>query len=114
MKVVIAYALLIIGIPNYVGLLIGGLIRVPLAWAAPYGARSRVLNVSGVFCGLASIASALLLFWLEVHAGLAVVALSTAWVSFYFLVYHQSRLEWLCYVGGIVIGWLFLRDYIQT
>jgi hypothetical protein len=94
--------------------MVGGLIRVPITWASPYDARTRVMQVSSVFCGLGSIAAALLLFsLLGLHAGLAVPIISSAWVSFYFLSYHQSKLELLCYVAGIFLGWFAARDYFQ-
>jgi hypothetical protein len=98
----------------YVGLCVAGLIRTPIAWAFPIQARARVLNITGVFAGLGTILAAIGLFWLlGTHSGIAVPIICAAWVTFYFFSYNQSKLEWVCYVGGIAIGWFVLHDYFQ-
>lgn len=112
MKQILAYALLVIGLTNFVGVALGDLIGLPIAWLCPHPVRIRVVPFLGLFGGLGSIIAALTLFWLlGLHSGISIPIITAAWISFYFLSYHQSRIEWLSYLIGIFVGWFVFKGY---
>jgi ABC-type Mn2+/Zn2+ transport system permease subunit len=115
MKQLLACAILVIGFLNYIGLLVGALLAVPVASVFPHPLRLRVVPFLGVLNGVASIFSALVLFWLfGLTSGLAVPVVTAVWISLYFRFYHQSRIEWLSYLAGIIIGWIMLKHLFQN
>ncbi len=109
MRQILAYVLLIVGVPNYIGLIVGGLVRAPLAWAFPLSLRTRVIQFGALFCGFGAIAAAVLLFWLlGVAPGWAIPLICGIWVSTYFVLYDQSRFELFWFLAGIWVGWIVL------
>ena len=57
MKVVIAYALVIIGLTQLVGMLVGGAISLPIAMLLPYSVKPRVVPLLEFFHGAAALAA---------------------------------------------------------
>lgn len=112
MKLILAYALLFIGLTNFVGLAVGTLIGLPIDRLCPHSIRIRVVPFLGLFGGLGSILAALTLFWLlGLHSNIFIPIIAAAWISVYFLSYHQSRIECLSYLIGIFVGWFAFKGY---
>jgi hypothetical protein len=105
MRPILAYALLIIGVPNYVGV-IASVIFIPLAWPFPYPARFTVIELLNFPKGIVSILLARFMFHLfGVPEHWAVLAISVAWISWYFTAFRQPKLGWISFVAGLVGGW---------
>jgi hypothetical protein len=101
----LAYALLVIGVPNYIGVLLGAVLM-PLAWPFSLPARLYVIYFLELPKGVISILLARALFYfLHVPAHWAILAISIAWITFYFFSYKQSKIAWLCFTAGLIIGW---------
>src|SRR5262249_37502226 len=101
-----AYALLVIGVPNYLGVILGALF-VPLAWPFPTSARLYVIQLLEFPKGVISMLLARAMFYfLHVPTHWAILAISIAWITFYFFSYGQSKLGWVCFVAGLILGWL--------
>jgi hypothetical protein len=114
-KQILAYAILIIGFPHYLGLLLGGLLVVPVGRVFPYPLRLKVVPFLSAFNGLIAIFLALMLFRLfGLICGLWVLVISILWISLYFYFYRQSRIEWVSYIAGITAGWVIFKDLFQA
>ena len=105
MKQFLAYALLLIGIPFYLGLL-GGVIFAPLAWAFNYPARITVVHLFKIPTGIITIIIARYMFYvLGVSSNWSVLIISSIWISLYYSSYQQLKFPLICYLLGLVIGW---------
>jgi hypothetical protein len=113
MKQIIAYALLISGVPSYAGLLIVGLLSTPIVRIFPDPLKDRLVIPFFIqsFNGLASIFSALLLFRLfGLAVGNFVLIISAMWTSLYFFYYRRFQLiRWFSWLAGIMIGWVIFK-----
>ena len=92
MKTFIAYALLVIGIPVFVGLNIGSILTMPIVRVLHSKTKislSNLLYLEVVDGFAASVAGALLFRVFGLTAGVAVPVIMAAWVTFYFFAYHQ-------------------------
>jgi len=110
MKTFFAYALLVAGVPTFVGNL-SGFITAWLfsAFITSTEGRTKHFPVVSVFNGLAaSITGALLVRLFGLTPGLSVPIIMTVWVTFYFFSYHQSKRELVSWIAGIFIGWFTL------
>jgi ABC-type Mn2+/Zn2+ transport system permease subunit len=111
MKAFLAYSLLIIGLPQLVGLLVGAAVTTPIAWIIPYPARFRAMQYLAILHGVASAIAAFLLFWLfGVPVGVAVLIILIAWITWYFISYGQPLTELVSFVTGIIAGWFVARS----
>jgi hypothetical protein len=110
MKAVIAYALVIVGVTQLVGMLVGSAISLPIAMLVPHSLKLRLLPLLEFFHGAAALAAALLLFWL---LGVSITALLPiivgAWLTFYFFSYGQSKVAWWATVLGVLACWVVYR-----
>jgi hypothetical protein len=106
MKAFFAYALLVIGLPNYIGV-IAGAVFMPLAWPFPYPARLAVIQLLNFPKGIVSILLARVMFYLfGVPAHWAILAISIIWISIYYISFKQPKLGWVSFVAGLLVGWL--------
>ena len=114
MKSVIAYALLVVGLPQLVGLLVGSLVSLPFALLIPHHLKFRLVPLLEVFPGSAALAAAVALFYvLAVSVSAAVPIILACWISFYFLAYQQRKIEWVAFSLGIGIAWVVYRLYLS-
>ena len=110
MKATIAYALVILGVTQMLGMLVGGLISVPIAMITPHDLKLRVQQTLEFFHGAAALAAALTLFWLlSVSITVALPMIVGAWLTFYFFSYGQSKIAWIATVVGILTCWTVYR-----
>jgi len=104
-KAFFAYALLVIGLPNYIGV-IAGAIFMPLAWPFPYPARLDVIQLLNFPKGIVSILLAGGMFYLfGVPTHWAILAISIIWISIYYISFKQPKLGWGSFIAGLVVGW---------
>jgi hypothetical protein len=108
-KAFFAYALLVIGLPNYIGV-IAGVIFMPLAWAFPYPARLAVIQLLSFPNGIISMLVARGMFYLfDVPTHWAILAISIIWISIYYVSFNQPKLGWASFIVGLIVGWLVSR-----
>ena len=113
MKTLLAYSILVIGIPNYVGV-ISGVIFMPLAWPFPDSQRARVIQFLNFPKGVIAITAALVLFHLmTVPASAAVLYVTLAWISLYYMLLKQPFIGWLSFAAGIVTGWYVFHPWLS-
>src|SRR6266545_4124904 len=107
MRAFFAYAMLVLGVPVYVGAATG-FVMAPLAWPFPDSKKRAVLDVLKVAQGIFSIGAALLIFrFLSVPAGISVLLIPLTWISVYYYSFHQPLVPWVMHVTGILVGWFF-------
>src|SRR6266481_830069 len=110
MKSVIAYASTILGLTQLVGMLVGNIVSLPVAMAVPHHLKLRIVPLLEVFPGAAALVAAITLFWLlSVPVTIFVPLIVAGWLTFYFLAYYQSRVEWYASVAGVFICWIIYR-----
>jgi hypothetical protein len=110
----IAYALLIIGVPMYVGAF-AAMATAPLAWPFPDSWRRMVLEVLKTIQGIIAIGAALLLFrFCSVRASIVVLAVSLIWISLYYSLFKQPFVSWLMHAAGILVGWFLCFPHLHA
>ena len=113
MKTVIAYALVVIGVTQFLGLLVGGLIAVPIGMLLPHGpVKVRVgPPLMEFFNGAAALACALALFWfLGVSISFVLPIIVAAWLTFYFFFRSpEEKSPWVGAIVGIFVCWAVYR-----
>jgi hypothetical protein len=108
MKAFIAYALLVIGVPVFVGMAVGSILTMPIARLLHSKTKislSNLLYLEIVNGFVASVAGAFLFRIYGLTAGIAVPVIMAAWVTFYFFCYRQPKREWVSWLAGLFIGW---------
>src|SRR5438067_4038503 len=109
LKTILLYGLVVVGIPNFVGLVLGApiaLILAPLFGRATTG-RFEILSVlvglsMGVGCGIAG----QLLVWLFAQTpNVAVPIVSSLWALIYYYSRGVDKLEGWFYVAGVFAVW---------
>ena len=114
MKTVIAYALVIIGIPIVTGILLDVFIMMPIVFLLGKTGKFRlpVLVYLEVFSGLGTIISAALIFYfLGATPSIAIPIIVAAEISFYFWRYKQQPQAWCSWLAGIAVGWFVIARY---
>jgi hypothetical protein len=105
----IAYALLVFGIPNYVGTILGGAFM-PIAWLFSMPVRFYAVECLRFFSGLISISCALLLFhFLGVEKTVYILIILESFIALYYYNYKRSilgGLGWASYSIGLICGWI--------
>jgi hypothetical protein len=112
-----AYALLIIGIPLFVGMAVGSVLTIPIAWLLRSKTKvsmTNLLYLEGVNGFAAACAGAFLFRIFGLTPGIAVPVIIAAWVTVYFFWYHQPKSAWVSWLAGIFIGWFTLGKMIAT
>jgi hypothetical protein len=112
-----AYALLVIGIPVFAGLAIGGILTMPIArllHSKTQISLSNLLYLEIVNGFVASLAGAVLFRLFGLTAGVIIPGIMAAWVTFYFFSYHQPKRAWASWLAGIFIGWFTLAKMLVT
>ena len=105
MKAFLAYTLLVVGIPNYIGVITGALFM-PLAWPFPYPARLSVIQLLNFPKGMLSIILATYMFSLfGLPEHWTILVISAVWISIYYASFKQPRLGWISFLAGLVLGW---------
>ena len=117
MKEVIAYALLVIGVPLFVGMAVGSILAIPIAWLlrskTSLGPNSlQYLEAINGFA--ASLAGALLFRLFGLTPGVSVPGIMMAWVTVYFYAYKQPKLAWVSWLAGLLLGWLAFSKVFST
>ena|ERR1035438_1093094 len=115
MKAFIAYALVVIGVPMFVGMAIGGILQIPLARFLHSKSSISVTNLiylEIINAFVASVAGALLFRLFGLTPGLVVPMIMSAWITFYFFRYHQPLRGWVSWLAGIFIGWFTLARMV--
>ena len=111
MKAIIAYSLIVLGVPVLVGLLFGSIVSMPIIMVL-----RRTTNISlpsllyfEAFHGFGAMLAATILFHLfSVQMSIAVLLIMAAWVTFYFLSYGQPRRALFSSLAGMIIGWFVI------
>lgn len=109
MRAFLAYALLVIGVPLFIGLAIGTVLMVPVARLLHSKTRISAANLLylEIVNGLAASAAGALLFrFFGLTANLLVPLIMSAWITFYFFAYHQPLRAWVSWLAGMFLGWL--------
>lgn len=105
MNTFLAYMLLVIGIPNYLGV-ISGAAFMPLAWPFSYPTRLSVIQLLNFPKGIISIMCAKWMFHLfMVHLHWSVLVIAATWISIYYVSFRQPILGWISFIAGLVAGW---------
>jgi hypothetical protein len=105
-KAVIAYALVVVGIPQVIGMTAG----------LPFARLGRTYRTSALivdpFNGLGGIAVAVVIFRLfGLEPTWVVPVILAAWTAVCFLPKEQF-LMWFCYMAGVVGGWMIYRGFV--
>src|SRR5260370_42595135 len=108
MKAVIAYALVIVGVTQLVGILVGGAISLPIAMLVQHWwSNPRLLSLLEVFNGAAPLAAALLVFWLlGVSITVLLPIMVGTWLTLYFFSYPQWKLACWPTVVVVLVCWV--------
>ena len=86
MKLIIVYALTVIGIPNFAGILAGGIVGLPITWMLKPRNALILIAVQDVFSGLGCLVSGIVLFRLFGFMPTFIVpTISGVWSLFYYL-----------------------------
>ena len=111
MKAVIAYALVIVGVTQLVGILVGGAISLPIAMLVQHwSSNPRLLSLLEFFNGAAALAAALLVFWLlGVSITVLLPIIVGTWLTLYFFSYAQSKVAWWATLAGVLVCWVVYR-----
>jgi len=115
MKAFVAYALVVIGVPVFVGMALGALLVIPLTQLLHTKTSISVANLiylESINAFVASVAGALLFRLFGLTPGLVVPVIMSAWVTFYFFSYHQPLRGWVSWLAGIFIGWFTLAKMV--
>jgi hypothetical protein len=111
MKAIIAYALVVLGVPVLVGLLFGSIVSLPIIMVLR---RSTNISMSSflyfeAFHGFGAMLAAALLFHLfSVQMSIAVLIIMAVWVTLYFLSYGQPRRALFSSLTGMIVGWFVI------
>lgn len=111
MKAIVAYALLVIGIPQIVGVILGGVLTAPIGRLLHSRTNISLTNlqfletINGV---IAALAGAVLFRIFGLNAGATVPVIMAVWVTLYFFSYHQPVRAWISWLAGLLIGWVGL------
>jgi hypothetical protein len=110
-KTLIAYALVVIGVTQLLGILVGTVIGLPIAMLLPHGpVKMRIVPLLEFFNGAAALAAALALFWLlSVSISLILPIIIGAWLTVYFFSYGQQKSAWVANIVGIIVCWAVYR-----
>ena len=107
MRTVIAYALVVIGVTQLVGIFVGNVIILPLAKLVPDALKIRLLPLLEFFNGAAALAAAITLFWLlRVSISVWLVLIVGAWLTFS---HGQSKIAWFATIAGVIACWAVYR-----
>jgi len=105
MKTLFAYTLLVVGIPNYIGV-IAGVLFMPMAWPFPYPARLSVIQLLNFPKGIISTVLARFMFYMfGVPSHWAILVISAVWISVYYAAFRQPVLGWISFIAGLAVGW---------
>jgi uncharacterized membrane protein AbrB (regulator of aidB expression) len=110
---VFAYALVLTGVPVFVGMFVGSFVTVPISRILQRSTnlqqtmqRTRVQLTEVINGFVAAIAGAFLFRLCELTPSLMILAMLALWISIYCLASHQHVPNWLSWLGGLVIGWI--------
>jgi hypothetical protein len=115
MKVFIAYTLLVIGIPVFIGLAVGTILTMPITRLLHSKTKislSNLLYLEIVNGFAASVAGAFLFRIFGLTAGIVVPIIMAIWATFYFFSYHQPKRGWVSWLIGLLIGWFTLARMV--
>jgi hypothetical protein len=107
-KTLIAYALVVIGVPFFVGLLFGSIVIIPISRLLLNNTRISVLSLQYLeaFNGFAAVLASGLLFHLfGLPLGLPVLIIMFLWITFYCVRHRQSLRLLFSYLAGMLIAW---------
>ncbi len=117
MKITAAYALLIIGVPVWVGLIVGMILAFPVVFVLRRFTKKEIADYS--FCeamqGLAtSVAGAYLFHLFGLSAGIVALLIMAVWMTIYFVSCHQVFRGWASWMVGLAVGWFALVKILFT
>ena len=111
MKTILAYALIVVGVPCLIGMWVGSIVVIPVSRLLLKSLEIRPTHLLFLefFNGLvASALGAIIFLIFGLTPGLAIPIIIVAWVTFYFVTYHQPFQSWVGCLAGIVVGWFTL------
>lgn len=108
MKATIFYALVILGVPAFVGLLVGTIVVVPLArlflrWPRVHQTILPYLEVLNVYSG--AVAAIFLCRSFGLTPSLMIPIIMAVWIGLYYLTFRLSLRGLFSWLFGIFIGW---------
>jgi len=107
----IAYTLLLVGMPVFIGMFVGSFVAIPLSriFERSTGLQRTHVEILEAVSGLTAAVSAAFLFRLMgLSPRLDVPAIMAVWISVYCLVSHRRFANWLSWLGGLIVGWCAL------
>ena len=111
----IAYTLLFVGMPIFVGMFVGSFIAIPVSKALrPISTLERIrLQIPEAVSGLVAAVSGVFLFRLfGLTANLMVLGIMGGWISIYCRISHDHVPNWLSWLGGLALGWVAFEKII--
>ena len=117
MKITAAYALLIIGVPAWAGLIVGMILAFPVVFVLRRFTKKEIADY--YFCeamqGLAtSVAGAYLFHLFGLSAGIVALLIMAVWMTIYFVSCHQVFRGWASWMVGLAVGWFALVKILFT
>ena len=119
MKATIAYVLIVLGVPAFVGLIASAVIQLPVAWLTPNSKRTPDKSKTFMWqtleavSGFVAILVSLYIFkFLSVRTSVAIPLIVGTWIGIYYQRFSQPKWEWFCWLIGIALGWFLLPQYI--
>ena len=109
MKAFIAYSLVVIGVPIFIGLQFGSIVIIPISRLLLKNTRISVTSLPYLeaFNGFFAVLVAGLLFHLfGLPLGLPVLIIMAAWITFYFVTYGQSLRALFSWLVGMLVAWI--------
>ena len=114
MKAYIGYALLVIGLPNILGLAAGYPLRYLFSHIELDANMRRLLDLLDVFNGFVCVMAGILIFHLlGLPPAFLIPVISGVWISIYLLP-KKRFVPFYCNLGGIVGGWLFYMWFFAS
>ena len=115
MTTLLAYALLLVGMPVFVGMFVSSFLFLPITKKLPRLPaieRTHVQLLELLNGLIAAITGAFLFKICGLRPSLLAPLILAVWISVYCLASHERLANWLSWLAGLVIGWFALAKTI--